>query len=71
MRIAAQLAVAADGARSMLRESAGISGADLGLRAAALVTNVFTQRFHDHVAYERFTPDGPIALLPMSEGAWV
>ena len=34
----------------------------------ALVTNVLTQRFHDHVAYERFTPSGPLALLPMSEG---
>ena len=36
----------------------------------ALVTNVLTQRFHDHVAYERFTPSGPLALLPMSEGGW-
>ena len=29
---------------------------------------ITTQRFHDHVAYERFTPEGPIAVLPLAEG---
>jgi 2-octaprenyl-6-methoxyphenol hydroxylase len=66
--IRARLAVAADGARSTVRQSAGIGASTWDYEQVALVTNVFTQRFHDHIAYERFTPSGPIALLPMSEG---
>jgi 2-octaprenyl-6-methoxyphenol hydroxylase len=68
IEIRARLAVAADGARSVLRESAGIGARTWDYEQVALVTNVFTQRFHDYVAYERFTPTGPMALLPMSEG---
>lgn len=66
--VAARLAIAADGARSVLRESAGVGAETWDYRQTALVSNVLTQRFHDHVAYERFTPAGPLALLPMSEG---
>lgn len=66
--IEARLAIAADGARSTLRESAGIGASTWDYDQMALVTNVFAQRFHDHVAYERFTATGPLALLPMSEG---
>jgi 2-octaprenyl-6-methoxyphenol hydroxylase len=66
--VSARLAIAADGARSSLREAAGIGATSWDYQQVALVTNVLTQRFHEHVAYERFTPDGPIALLPMSEG---
>src|SRR5688572_5456257 len=63
-----KLAIAADGAQSVLREAAGIGAQTWDYQQTALVTNVLTQRFHDHVAYERFTPSGPLALLPMSEG---
>ncbi len=63
-----KLAIAADGAQSALREAAGIGAQTWDYQQTALVSNVLTQRFHDHVAYERFTPTGPLALLPMSEG---
>jgi 2-octaprenyl-6-methoxyphenol hydroxylase len=66
--VTAKLAIAADGAQSALREAAGIGAQTWDYQQTALVTNVLTQRFHDHVAYERFTPSGPLALLPMSEG---
>jgi 2-octaprenyl-6-methoxyphenol hydroxylase len=66
--VEAKLAIAADGAQSALREAAGIGAQTWNYDQTALVTNVLTQRFHDHVAYERFTPSGPLALLPMSEG---
>lgn len=66
--IEAQLVIAADGAQSSVREAAGIGATRWDYEQQALVTNVFTQRFHDYVAYERFTTAGPLALLPMSEG---
>lgn len=66
--VEARLAIAADGAQSALREAAGIGAQTWNYEQTALVTNVLAQRFHDHVAYERFTPAGPLALLPMSEG---
>lgn len=64
----ARLVIAADGAKSAVREAAGIGAETWDYDQMALVTNVFTQRFHDYVAYERFTAAGPLAVLPMSEG---
>lgn len=64
----ARLAVAADGAQSALREAAGIASSQKSYEQVAITTNVLTQRFHEHVAYERFTADGLIAMLPISEG---
>lgn len=66
--LAARLVVAADGARSMVREAAGIRVETRDYEQVALVSNVTAQRFHDHIAYERFTPEGPLALLPLSHG---
>ena len=59
MRLDARLVVAADGARSVLRERAGIAAEHWDYGQTAIVATITTQRFHDHVAYERFTPDGP------------
>ncbi len=66
--VEAKLAIAADGARSTLRQSAGIGASSWDYEQVALVSNVLSQHFHDHVAYERFTPAGPLALLPLTEG---
>jgi 2-octaprenyl-6-methoxyphenol hydroxylase len=66
--VEAKLAIAADGARSTLRQSAGISSSTWDYEQVALVSNVLSQHFHDHVAYERFTDAGPLALLPLTEG---
>jgi 2-octaprenyl-6-methoxyphenol hydroxylase len=68
VQVTARLAVAADGARSIVREAAGVGAERWDYEQVALIANVFTQRFHDHVAYERFTPSGPLALLPVSDG---
>ncbi|HQR23692.1 MAG TPA: FAD-dependent monooxygenase, partial [Steroidobacteraceae bacterium] len=68
IRLRARLVVAADGARSVIREQAGIPAEQWDYGQTAIVTTVTTQRFHDHVAYERFTPDGPIAVLPLADG---
>jgi 2-octaprenyl-6-methoxyphenol hydroxylase len=66
--VEAKLAIAADGARSTLRQSAGIGSSSWDYEQVALVSNVLSQHFHDHVAYERFTNAGPLALLPLTEG---
>ncbi len=68
LEIHARLVVAADGARSAVREQAGIASERWDYGQTAIVTTMTTQRFHDHVAYERFTPDGPIAVLPLAGG---
>jgi len=66
--IAARLVVAADGAKSLVREQAGVESDHWAYGQTAIIATVTTQRFHDHVAYERFTPEGPIAVLPLAEG---
>lgn len=66
--VTADLVVAADGARSRVRESLGIAATEWDYRQTAVITNIRTARPHHQVAYERFTDQGPLALLPMSEG---
>jgi 2-octaprenyl-6-methoxyphenol hydroxylase len=68
LEIRARLVVAADGTRSAIREGAGIASEHWDYGQTAITTTMTPQRFHDHVAYERFTPDGPIAVLPLSDG---
>ncbi|HVF34430.1 MAG TPA: FAD-dependent monooxygenase, partial [Candidatus Saccharimonadia bacterium] len=69
-RLAAQLAVAADGARSTLRALSGldppVDAVGSGMRA--LVANLRTERPHESTAWQRFTSDGPLAFLPLSNG---
>ena len=36
----------------------------------ALIANLATDRPHDGTAYERFTPSGPLALLPLHDGSY-
>lgn len=64
----ARLVVAADGVRSLVREQAGIESDRIDYQQTAIISTATTQRFHDHTAYERFTPDGPIAVLPLQDG---
>ncbi len=61
----ARLVVAADGARSALRERAGIAihGWDYG--QSAIVLNVGHERDHEGRAEEHFLPAGPFAMLPL------
>lgn len=68
LELRARLAVAADGTRSALREHAGIAAEHWEYSQTAIISTMTTQRFHDHTAYERFTPDGPIAVLPLADG---
>jgi 2-octaprenyl-6-methoxyphenol hydroxylase len=66
--IDAQLVVAADGAHSAVRRAFGVAAQTRDYEQTAIITTVLPQRFHDHVAYERFTGSGPLALLPLDGG---
>jgi 2-octaprenyl-6-methoxyphenol hydroxylase len=62
---AARLLVAADGARSRLRELAGIPNYGWTYPQSAIVTNVRHERDHRGRACEHFLPAGPFAILPL------
>jgi 2-octaprenyl-6-methoxyphenol hydroxylase len=66
--IDAKLIVAADGAQSAVRSAFGVPASARDYEQTAVITTVLPQRFHDNVAYERFTPEGPLALLPLDGG---
>ena len=63
-RIKARLLVAADGANSVVRQLLGLQAMTRDYGQSAIVTAVRVTRPNRGCAYERFTPDGPIALLP-------
>jgi 2-octaprenyl-6-methoxyphenol hydroxylase len=68
--IRARLIVAADGAQSSVRAIAGIDASVEDYDQVALVANLSTDRPQDGTAYERFTPKGPLALLPLYDGSY-
>jgi 2-octaprenyl-6-methoxyphenol hydroxylase len=59
-----KLVVACDGAQSAVRRALGIGARETDYEQTAVVTAVRPERPHQGVAYERFMPDGPIALIP-------
>lgn len=63
--LAAPLVVAADGARSPLRELAGIETRERDTGHRAVVTTVRVARAHGEVARQAFLPTGPLAFLPL------
>ena len=63
--IAAKLLVAADGAKSRLRERAGIATHGWSYGQSAIVTTVAHERDHHGRAEEHFLPAGPFAILPL------
>jgi 2-octaprenyl-6-methoxyphenol hydroxylase len=71
-RLQARLLVVADGARSQLREALGIRARQRPYHQTAIVGTVqFGQRGDGETAYERFTPDGPMAILPAGADRYV
>lgn len=66
--IEARLVVGADGARSVVREHAGIEYRGRDYAQHALVANVRTEWPHGATAWQRFLPSGPLAFLPLYDG---
>jgi 2-octaprenyl-6-methoxyphenol hydroxylase len=65
-RIEADLLVAADGARSKLRQRAGIATHGWDYDQSGIVVTVGHERDHQGRAEEHFLPAGPFAILPLS-----
>jgi 2-octaprenyl-6-methoxyphenol hydroxylase len=65
-QLSSSLLVLADGGRS-LGDIPGIKRETKMYGHDALVTKVQCELPHDNIAYERFTPMGPVALLPNGE----
>jgi 2-octaprenyl-6-methoxyphenol hydroxylase len=64
--ISARLLVGADGARSSIREHAGIATHGWNYGQSAIVTTVAHERDHHGRAEEHFLPAGPFAILPLT-----
>ena len=67
--MSAALAVVADGGRS-LDSVQGLKRQQREYGQSAVVARVEAELPHDGVAYERFTADGPVALLPWGKRAF-
>jgi 2-octaprenyl-6-methoxyphenol hydroxylase len=66
----AHLLVAADGAHSAVRAAAGIEAGVEDYDQVAIAAAVTGDRPNDGTAYERFTPSGPVAVLPLHGGGY-
>lgn len=65
--VTARLVVGADGANSWVRQQADIPLTHWDYGHSAIVANVRTSEPHQRVARQSFSPQGPLAFLPLSE----
>ncbi|MCL9773473.1 2-octaprenyl-6-methoxyphenyl hydroxylase [Vibrio sp. S4B1] len=68
VQLETKLVVAADGAESLSCQSVGLTQQSVDFNQTAIIANVVTAEPHRGRAFERFTANGPLALLPMSQG---
>lgn len=66
--IAARVVAGADGARSAVRNLAGIEARSRDYGQRAIVACVETTEPHLRTAWQRFLPSGPLAFLPLADG---
>jgi 2-octaprenylphenol hydroxylase len=67
--VTARLLVGADGAHSRVRHYARIPVRGRRYDQHALVATVSCERDHEQTAWQRFLPSGPLAFLPLADGA--
>jgi 2-octaprenylphenol hydroxylase len=65
--LCAKLIIAADGANSWLREHCKLTTKGWDYHQSAIVANVSGEVSHALTAFQRFAPDGPLALLPLAD----
>ncbi len=62
--LSAKLVIAADGGNSAVRNLLNIPTRRWDYGQSAIIANITPERYHQGVAYERFTDSGPVAMLP-------
>ncbi len=67
----AKLLIVADGGRSTLREQSGFEIQENNTEHQIVITQVRANQPHQNHAFERFTSEGPIALLPIHQEDYV
>ena len=67
-RLSTALLVVAEGGRSALRERAGIAVGGRDYRSSAITALLRTEMINPGIAFQRFGPGGPLALLPLADG---
>ena len=67
-RLRGRVLIGADGARSLVREHAGIAVAGVDYGQRGIVATVTAEHHHGAVARQRFLQTGPLALLPLADG---
>jgi 2-octaprenylphenol hydroxylase len=67
-RLGCALLVGADGAGSRTRELCGITRAGWKYGQTAVVAHLRAELSHRRTAWQRFLPEGPLALLPLEAG---
>ncbi|MBE9226486.1 FAD-dependent hydroxylase [Phormidium sp. LEGE 05292] len=65
--IKTRLLVGADGAKSRIRQAAGIKTHGWPYWQSCVVATIKPEKPHNNVAYERFWPSGPMGVLPLTE----
>ncbi len=63
-----EILVGADGAGSLVRAQSRIGSFARQYGQSAFVTHLRPERPHAQVAWQRFLPEGPLALLPLADG---
>ena len=61
------LVIACDGAKSQLFDASQLRKFTSAHRQTAIVSSLALERNHDNTAFQRFLPDGPIALMPSGD----
>jgi 2-octaprenylphenol hydroxylase len=67
-QVNADLVIAADGARSFVRDAAGIEIEEWPYAQTAFVTHLVPGISHGGTARQRFLADGPLGMLPLADG---
>ncbi len=70
VQIEASVVLVADGAGSKLRQTLNIPSTQHDYHQSAIIANVQVQQPKPGWAYERFTADGPLAMLPLSDARY-